>query len=783
MERSASFQFGRIVAIGGMGLLATASDFALVCGTELLSIRSANAQTTVAGATTDQSVGSNQTLEEVVVTATKREQNLQIVPVAVTAISATELEQQRIVDVNGLSGLAPNLSSYPQTNGAAVPVITIRGLSTGTGGTAVDTPIAIYVDGVYIGRANGSDFDLADIERVEVLRGPQGTLYGRNATGGAINIITKGPTGQFGAAETLSFGNYAEFRSKTRIDLPEWNGLSAEITYMHDQSDGWVKNTQPGIAVDYSGLTLGHVGTIVGEKTLGLRDVDAVHAALRYTGIDNLTLDYKVDYTDQRDTQAATQLIAVDPPFLAFYQGLSGVAPIRSIIGGYGFVGLQPQDSVPNPLMGEEHLREFAQSLTAAYKATDWLNFKNIVSFREFDDQWPNELTGDGGAMIGGRPYTFLDSIQSQAQHQLTEEFQVLVNTKLVDLIGGVFYFHEVSPWYDANIFASVVPAIVPANFAIPGISQSTNDSTSVYGHATFHITDQLDLTGGVRASWDDRETDDLSETIAGLAASDHTASFYHTDWLIDLTYRPTQDLMTYFKVSTGYLSGGVFAGIPFAPETITSYEVGAKADLFEKRLRVNGALFHANLNNLQQQQYFNGILQFRNIGSSTIDGAELEVDAIPLPNLTVSGSWGFTNYHYDVFLVNGVNVANQTPVSSVPKTTLHFSAQYDLPETSWGATPTFRIDATYRSNMYTNTTPTGVAALDNQFFAPGYWDVGMRASLSDIPLGPATGTISAWSKNTLDARVPNFILNIGTSVLGQYTEGRTFGVDLTVKY
>jgi iron complex outermembrane receptor protein len=297
MERSASLRLCRITAVGGTVLLIGAAA--------LVSARIASAQTPASGA-----AESNQ-LEEVVVTAQKRAQNLQIVPVAVTAISATELEQQRIVDVNGPSGLAPNLSSYPQTNGAAVPVITIRGLSTGTGGTAVDTPIAIYVDGVYIGRANGSDFDLADIERVEVLRGPQGTLYGRNATGGAINIITKAPTGQFGITQTLSFGNYAEFRSKTRVDLPDWNGLSAEITYMHDQSDGWVKNTQPGIAADYSGLTLGHVGTIVGERTLGLRDVDAVHAALRYTGIDNLTLDYKIDYTDQRDTQAATQLVAV----------------------------------------------------------------------------------------------------------------------------------------------------------------------------------------------------------------------------------------------------------------------------------------------------------------------------------------------------------------------------------------------------------------------------------------------------------------------------------------
>jgi iron complex outermembrane receptor protein len=796
MERETSFRFGPIVTIG-TGLLATASIFALIAAAELVSAPFASAQTTdqpaanppatsqpaTSQAAPSQPAAETGKLEEVIVTAQKRSQNLQQVPIAVTAISATEIEQQRITDVNGLSGLAPNLSSYPQTNGAAVPVISIRGLTTGTGGTAVDTPIAIYIDGVYIGRANGSNFDLADIERVEVLRGPQGTLYGRNATGGAINIITVEPKGIFQANQTFSFGNLNEFRSKTRIDLPEWNGLAASFTYLHDQSDGWVRNTQPGVATNYSGLTLGHVGTLVGADTLGLRHIDAFHAALRYDGVDDLTLDYKADYVDQRDTQSATQLIAVNPPFLRLYQGIPHTVPIQSIIGGYGFVGLGAQDSVPNPLMGEEHLWEFSQSLTAAYTVNDWLNFKNIVSFREFDDQWPNQLTGDGGASVGGRPFTFLTSVQSQAQHQITEEFQVFVKTSLVDLIGGVFYFHEVSPWYDANIFASVVPAFVPANYAIPGISQSTNDSTSVYGHATFHITDQLDLTAGARFSVDDRETDDLSETIAGLAASDHKASFYHTDWLADLTYRPMEDVMTYFKASTGYLSGGVFAGIPFAPETITSYEIGAKVDLFDKRLRANGALFHANLDNLQQQQFFNGVLQFRNIGSSTIDGAELELDAIPLPNLTLTGSWGFTNYHYDMFLVDGVNVATHTPVTNVPKTTLHFSAQYDMPEMSFGGLPSFRIDAIYRSNMYTNTTPTGVQALDNQFFAPGYWDVGLRASLSEIPLGPATGTISMWSKNLLDERVPNFILNLGTSVLGQYTEGRTFGVDLTVKY
>jgi iron complex outermembrane receptor protein len=739
----------------------------------------AEAQTTSAA---PQPAGSSSQLEEIVVTAQKRQQNLQVVPVAVTALSNAALTQARVMDVNDLSGLAPNMTSFPSPNGSSVPTITIRGLSSGTGGTAVDTPIALYVDGVYLGRANGSNFDLADIDRVEILRGPQGTLYGRNATGGAINIITVEPKGEFGIKQSLSFGNFAEFRSKTRVDLPEWNGLSAEITYLHDEHDGWVRNLQPGIVTDYSGVSLGHVGQQVGQPTLGARDVNAFHAALRYRGIDDLTLDYKVDYTDQYASQAATQLLAVNPPLLDVYTSLPGHAPISSIFAGYGIVGFQAKDAVANPLMGEEHNWVFGHSLTAAYDATDWLNFKNIVAFREFHDTWVDELSGDNGPMIGGRPFTFLTSVQSQAQHQLSEEFQAFAKTDRVDLIGGVFYFHEVSPWYDANMFASVVPSFVPANFTIPGISMSTNDSVSVYGHATVHVTDQLDITGGARSSWDDRETDDLSETIAGISAANHQVSFHHNDWLVDLTWRPTQDVMAYFKASTGYLSGGVFAGIPFAPETITSYELGSKADLLDKRLRLNGALFHANLENLQQQQYFNGVLQFRNIGSSTIDGAELEVDAIPVPNLLLSGSWGFTNYHYDVFMVNGVNVARLTAVQAVPKTTLHLSAEYDFPEIAWGAVPSFRVDAIFRSDEHFPAV-TGVPTLDTALVSPGYWDLGMRASLGEIAIGPATGTISLWGRNLLDERVPSFTLNLGTNLVGQFIQGTTFGADLTITY
>jgi iron complex outermembrane receptor protein len=186
------------------------------------------------------------TLEEIVVTAQKRSENQQVVPVSVTAISPTMLANARILNAMDLAGTVPNLfimQGASMNGSTSTPWMTLRGIEANNTGTVqTDSGIGIYVDGVYVARASGQVFDLADVQQIEVLRGPQGTLFGRDSVGGAINFITKDPTGSFGATEDLSFGNLGEIRNKTTVNFDEFAGFRLSLTYLHSQDDGYIKN-------------------------------------------------------------------------------------------------------------------------------------------------------------------------------------------------------------------------------------------------------------------------------------------------------------------------------------------------------------------------------------------------------------------------------------------------------------------------------------------------------------------------------------------------------------
>ena len=215
----------------------------------------------------------NIALEEIIVTAQKREQNLQNVPIAVTALNAQTLNMFRVTNTEDLSNLAPNLNIQNQGRGT-IPQINIRGVSSGVSAAEVDPKIATYLDGVYIGRTIGSIFDMADIERVEVLRGPQGTLFGRNATGGAISITTSAPTGEFGLSQDISVGNLNAQRFRTILNLPSMGPLSVKLSYLYDKNDGYSDNLIAGRTLDLR-LRNPDMGVLTYAENLGSKNVEA----------------------------------------------------------------------------------------------------------------------------------------------------------------------------------------------------------------------------------------------------------------------------------------------------------------------------------------------------------------------------------------------------------------------------------------------------------------------------------------------------------------------------
>ena len=336
---------------------------------------------------------------DIIVTAQKREENLQDVPVAVTALSAEQIQTQRIQDVNDLATKVPSLTILKGAGGDA-PFITMRGsLSATPSNPNADKSASFYMDGVYLGNMSGIAFDISDIERIEVIRGPAGTLFGTNSTAGAINYITSSPKGKFYARQELTYSRFDSIRRKTRIDLPEWNGFSISGTYLHNYRGSNVRNINSR-TWDVSGQSMGTKDTVTTAPKLGVQKTDAFHGAIRYQPFDGLDVNYKFDYIDWRDVAPAHQIIG-------FSEGPGGAAA-RDIIAAQIFFGGPSLDdyikqerstSVYNDFTSRARNKITSHYLSVEYKANDYLTIKNTAAWRTLDRDFRiGQLDGAGGA-------------------------------------------------------------------------------------------------------------------------------------------------------------------------------------------------------------------------------------------------------------------------------------------------------------------------------------------------------------------------------------------------
>lgn len=750
-------------------------------------------------------------VEDIIVTAQRREENLQKVPVAVTAVTAAQLTDLRITSIRNLSVLAPGLQINTQGR-QTVPTVNIRGISSGSTIVAVDPKVGIYVDGVYIGRVVGSVFEVADIERVEVLRGPQGTLFGRNATGGAISIISAAPTGEFGVKGTISYGNYDAKRAKVTLNLPQFGPFSARVSYLHDDIKGDVRNLIGGQTFDVSSA-VPSFGKFTAAKRLGGRNVDGVLVSLR-GDFGSVQADYRFDYTDSRSVGRYQQSYGVLPadalgrlvsPILSF-QGLTG-----------GITNLSTNDLASSGVANAnsvDHVRTQGHSLTFKVDATDWLSLKSITAYRKMD-QAPSafDLGASGGllfsrAQLGsllagnvagvlnpanapGPRDTFFSIFNAYENHQrqFSQEFQGSVSTELFDAIGGVFYFHERNP--TTNMVASLATftngVFTPT---LPGNTvtrlKTNNDAFAFYAQGTLHATDQIDLTGGVRHSMDDRGTHITSLSgaqVGSIGVGNFKAHFSRTNYTGILTWRPSEAITTYAKVSTAYVAGGIYAGSRFDPESLTAYEIGLKSKLFDNRLRANFAVYRNDYKDLQTQVFANGISTIANAGKAEIKGAEAEIEFVPLQGLTISVNGAYTDFKYKKYVIGGVDVAGIATAPFVSKYTARGSIGYRGLEFGNGSHAIFRLDASYRSKVQLG--PLAVlnangtrATVDRFNSAKGYWLLDGRIGVADLDIGGNKFTLSAYGQNLLDKAYTAYGVNVAQLVRGS-ERGRTYGIEL----
>ncbi|WP_206613515.1 TonB-dependent receptor [Parahaliea mediterranea] len=780
-----------------------------------------NAQTDPAASEPSQAIGRGGALEEIVVTAQRREENLQSVPIAVTALGAEDIQQMRITNIEDLSALAPNLNITNQGQ-QSTPAMAIRGVTSGTSDNAVDPKVGVYVDGIYVGRSVGAIFDLADIERVEVLRGPQGTLFGRNATAGALSIVTAAPTGEFGISANASVGNDDARRGKITLNLPEWHGLRTKLSYLYDEIGGYADNLIGGQRIDVSARAPGF-GRLRYADELGGKEVNAFHFAAQYDVTDRLTVDYRFDYTDAETVGNPQQVVAPLPDQTGQLWG--AVLAFQPLTGGITNIATDQLGAVA-AASSLERVETLGHNLTLTWDINDSTTLKSITGWRELE-QDPNiyDLGATGGvrfteaqflALLGGNVPGILDpavqpgpndsffsllTARSTSQEQFTQELQLQISSDQFDLVTGLFYFEEESPARSVlGIFQPVAGGVVTANPVLDPlfgsgttVTTANNDSAAAYAQLTWHLSDSVDLTGGLRYTSDRREID--IDSLAGATGAVLGLGNYKVDYE-ELTYtgiatwRPTADITTYAKVSTGYVSGGLLSGIPFEPETLISYEIGVKSQLLDNRLRLNLAAFYSDYEDLQLQAFLNGRQFFDNAGEATIQGAEAEVEWLPLEGLVLSASLGYIDHEYEEYLqrtADGgfVDITDDVDQTFVPKTTGRLSAQYYAPAFSNGLQVYGRVDGAYQGDttLTANTlrdAEGNAVPLNKERYLDGYWRVGARLGLAGIRLGDSNISASLFAENLLDEEYyPNETTVF--SLTRMYARGRTYGLEFSI--
>jgi iron complex outermembrane receptor protein len=703
-------------------------------------------------------------VEDIVVTAQKREQNLQVVPISITALSADTIKANRIQDVRDLSAVAPNLTVRLASGGSQQPNYSMRGISTGGSAAGTDKGISLYIDGVYIQNVQGSVFEFADVERIEVLKGPQGTLFGRNATGGAISIITKNPTGRFGVKQEFTYGNLDTLRSKTHVELPKFGPISASFTYLHSEHRGDTRNLGAGTTWDYGPSTGGRFGTFKSPKWLGSDNVEAFSGAVKFDFTPNLDLVYKFDYSENHFTPNA-QGVAYLPAgtFLDQLYQLQDPS-LRTPITN------KRPDAVNNAFHTPSFSSTQGHNLTAKYQLNDTISFKNILAYRKSKILASFQLDGLGGLTNtaipglggfppgiaipfapGGKPYlasgnpnapfVFLANNGEQHESQWSDEFQVNINTDWFNVTAGYLHFHDSVvtagiPGQFNTLITTVIagqqtpaagtPYVIPGN---PGydFTRVKVDSDAFFVQPEIHITDQLDFVGGARITIDKkRGIEFLPDQTAALAAAlltDPTATLPITSpiqyrrtqasFLAGVNYRPTEHILTYAKYATGYISGGRLATITFKNETAKSWEAGVKADLFDRRFRSNLSVFSVKYKNSQYTTagQLTGVPSAFFYSQAVVSqadakakGFEWENTLVPLDGLTLTANVGYTDFHWikDSIFPGFAFVAGAPgyQVFVRPKWSGNVSAQYETGELIAGGHLVLRGDANFKSKI-----------------------------------------------------------------------------------
>ncbi|HQX79879.1 MAG TPA: TonB-dependent receptor [Steroidobacteraceae bacterium] len=743
-----------------------------------------------AGAQGSEAEQSASQLAEVTVTARRQEESLQKTPVSVTAVTGELLEKLNIQDVTQVAEFTPNLSISHQPSSTTATAITLRGIGQTEPAATAEQAVGLYLDGVYIARTAGAVFDLVDLERVEVLRGPQGTLFGRNTTGGAVQLVSKKPADEFGIEQKLSYGRFNDWFTRTRLDTGFLFGspVKATLAYLHRERDGYFDNT---LAPD--------------DQDPGSFDNDAVWLGLHGQFGDRFTASYSLDWNERSGAPVFFQIVAATPDVMGYY----GNSPT---FGGAPFqvsaARLDRGQQAPFDGRFTSDAETVGHNLTLEYQLNDATTLKSISSYRSFEQDTICNLTGNGvmrGPVLD--PVTFqFAGIQDlngpynchnapQRQFQYSGELQLLGNTEQWSYVAGVFYFFERASEYNLQRFTFVLPGGGAALNLSP-VSSFGGETTSkaAFGQVSYRpaaLAGKLELTGGLRYTQDDKEF------FSSLFLQPGNASSSNTSGLVSANYQFTDDVMGYARVSTGYKAGGFSPRAPFLakfdPEKATAYELGLKAEWFDRRLRTNLSLYQTDYKDLQVQQFQSGtggsVGYTVNAAEATFRGFELEVVAKLSEGLMVDAAYGYTDPKYDRYLFRDPvtdiisDVADVARFSALAKYNWHVGAEYTFAPFSAGRLSA-RLDWSEQAERYFYPLDS-INIFNEQVKDPGTENLRARLALTEMPLGAGTWEVALWGDNLTDHNNVGYGIDFGGLGFGglHYSEPRRYGIDVKVRF
>lgn len=701
-------------------------------------------------------------LDTIIVTATKREESLQEVGDAVTALTGSQLNERGIDDLEDLQFSVPNFNMGQQLGAAR---ISLRGVGLENLSAAAEGSIAFHGDGVFYSRPAATLSSFFDVDRVEVLRGPQGTLYGRNATGGSVNVISRKPTNELSGYMKLTGGNYSTVVAEGAIGGPIIEDkLLARIAIKAVERDGFGENIVTGADIDDASTF-----SVRGQLQYYLTDnVDVLLRAEYYEADDrNYGYHYINDYFDDDGFTVA--------PFGPLFGGGFAADP-RDIAGD-----IDPKNDRDILTLSGEINAEFGE-----------IGFKSITAYQEVYYLTASDLDVSSALVA--------PIFQSEDSHQFSQEIQFTYENDHWEFLLGAFYFDE-------SVFGFID---VPTNNAIfgfdPGYLSETffaggtidTKAYAVFGEAAYNITDRLKLTAGLRYSYEEKEGEDrfrfdvVTPDVPGagnavppvLAMPSGDFSAVTPKFLIEYSFGDTG--LIYASASRGFKSGGINLGglqPAFEPELVWAYEAGVKVDLMDNRLRTNFAGFYYDYSDLQVGQVRNAVLVLENAATATIYGLEAEITAAPTEQLRFDIVASYLHAEYDEFLTEDqtrpalgeIQLAGNT-LSQAPEFSVNFGAEYTLPTSIGEFTlrgEVFWVDDIYFTPYNLSSSFQGAHSRQNLF-------LNWRA-----PQGGLSAQLFVRNIDNDDDLANVFVSSglVGSAIVGYYEEPRTFGGSLTYDF